>query len=181
MHPFIGLLMENIPTWKSIHFLCFLCSILAATAVRMWLLRLVVDIFPSFMRVWKWENCCSNEHKTVKDLDAISLAHLGSIFSLKWQQRNHWIESRSCWEQISGYKCNFHSTKETLLFQIQSPLTQLYLIWLKNFQYIFICLTRLMLGGGNIKEYFVYNVVSRFVFFSISPPSLGQASPASEY
>ena len=79
------------------------------------------------MRVWKRENCCSNEHKTVKDLDAISLAHLGSIFSLRWQQRNHWIESRSCWEQISGYKCNFHSTKETLLFQIQSPLTQLYL------------------------------------------------------
>ena len=31
-----------------------------------------------------------------------------------------------------------------------------------------------MLGGGNIKEYFVYNVVSRFVFFSISLTSLAQ-------
>lgn len=31
-------------TWKSMHFLCFLCSIFAATAVRMWLFKLVVDI-----------------------------------------------------------------------------------------------------------------------------------------
>ena len=40
-------------TWKSIHFLCLRCSILAATAVRMWLLRFVVDIFQRHSVVWR--------------------------------------------------------------------------------------------------------------------------------
>ena len=51
-------------TWKSIHFLCFLCSILVATAVSMWLLSVVVDILLSVRSkntkshrklVWYWE------------------------------------------------------------------------------------------------------------------------------
>ena len=61
-------LRQNI-TWKSIHFLCFLCSILAATAVRMWLLSVVVDIL--LLTVWS-ENIKSR--RKLSDIERLSIS-----------------------------------------------------------------------------------------------------------